>query len=243
LTPAEIHELDWYQRCDADGVVVPPNMFRHSRRNSDTRYASALAGLQTSGLAPGGRILDIGCGVSAQAGSFAQYRYIGVDLNRQALRYGHSQHPSAHYVVQSITHIGFRDGTFDGILCLEVIEHLPQAVRLAMCRELLRILRPGGALMLSTPDGTVTPWKQLLGRKCEASHETELPPAEVRALVRQAGGSVEDQREIENLILPSSLLGAVIAHLVGDRGPTRELVRRVASRAGYRTVLYLLRAA
>ena len=44
----------------------------------------------------------------------------------------------------------FNDETFDYVVCTEVIEHVENPF--ALCRELKRILRPGGGAVLSTPN-------------------------------------------------------------------------------------------
>jgi 2-polyprenyl-3-methyl-5-hydroxy-6-metoxy-1,4-benzoquinol methylase len=232
--------LYWYQEEDDDRVVVAPNILRHSRENSDARYHAARAALDSVGFSPGGRVLDIGCGISAQAGLFADSRYVGADLNRPRLGYGHRAHPWAHYAVQDITRMGWRDGAFDAILCLEVIEHLPLPARPALMQELFRTLRPGGALVLSTPSGRLTPWKRVLGRKCERSHEVELTRAEVSALVAQAGGTLRRVEPVDNLILPAGKISAGLVHLVAGSGRWRRRVQRMARAAGYETLLYLI---
>lgn len=57
----------------------------------------------------------------------APFRFFGSDLRR----------------------LPFRDDTFDGILCSDVLEHIPEDE--AALGELVRILKPGGTLIISTP--------------------------------------------------------------------------------------------
>lgn len=242
LTDDELDVLYWYQEEDDDRVVVAPNILRHSRENSDARYRAGRAALDELGLPPGGRLLDIGCGISAQAELFADWRYFGADLNRPRLRRGHRAHTGAQYAVQDITRMGWRDAAFDAILCLEVIEHLPIAARAGLMRELLRVLRPGGALVLSTPNGRLTPWKRVLGRKCERSHEPELTRTEVAALVGEAGGALRLVESVNNLILPAGKPSAGLIHLVSASDRWQRRIQRVARAAGYETLLYLITA-
>ncbi len=44
----------------------------------------------------------------------------------------------------------FQDETFDYVVCTEVIEHMENPF--ALCREIRRVLRPGGAVIMSTPN-------------------------------------------------------------------------------------------
>lgn len=241
LTEAELSELLWYQEEDDDRVVVPPSLLRHSRRNADARYAAALDALRREGVAPGARVLDIGCGISTQATMFRKYLYVGADLNRRRLQRAHATQPGARYAVQDIRQMGWRSGSFDAILCLEVIEHVAPGERETLVRELLRVLRRNGVLVLSTPNGRLTPWKWLLGRTCERSHKRELPPEEVAALLATAGAGLVASGSVANFLLPGTRLGAVLVHLLDGRPRGQAQVGRLAARAGYETRLYVAR--
>jgi SAM-dependent methyltransferase len=60
----------------------------------------------------------------------------------------------------------FADGTFDAVICSEVLEHLPD-YRGAL-REILRVLRPGGRLAVSVP----RPWcERICWRLSRAYHQ------------------------------------------------------------------------
>jgi 2-polyprenyl-3-methyl-5-hydroxy-6-metoxy-1,4-benzoquinol methylase len=53
------------------------------------------------------------------------------------------------YVVASADALPFADGSFDAVLCLETIEHLPKPKPSA--REMMRILKSAGLVMITTP--------------------------------------------------------------------------------------------
>ena len=54
-------------------------------------------------------------------------------------------------VIQDMTKSDLEDGVFDGIICVEVIEHVPNDEDFV--REMARVLKPGGWLCLTTPNG------------------------------------------------------------------------------------------
>jgi SAM-dependent methyltransferase len=87
-----------------------------------------------------GWLLDLGCGGQPYRNLFNHVeRYIGLDQppNGQVDVYGDGMA------------LPFRDGTFDTVLCNEVLEHVPEPSRLMAEAE--RVLRPGGYLLLTTP--------------------------------------------------------------------------------------------
>lgn len=93
-----------------------------------------------------GRVLDVGAGESPWRGLLAEADYVGLDVE-QASAFGMRRKPDIVYYDGS--KIPFGDGTFDHVLCVEVLEHVPDpAVFLA---EMIRVLRTGGTLILTVP--------------------------------------------------------------------------------------------
>lgn len=102
-----------------------------------------------------GRVLDIGCGSSRIVQNLP--RGVGMDLAIRKLRW--LRGPGRMLLQGDMNHLPFGDQTFDAVVCSEVIEHVPRdAVRLS---EQVRVLTPGGTLILGTPDYGRRLWRGL----------------------------------------------------------------------------------
>ncbi|MFJ5773201.1 methyltransferase domain-containing protein [Streptomyces sp. NPDC093094] len=120
------------------------------------RQARMLAAALGPAAGPGGprTVLDIGCGDGTAAATaaplLAGHHLVGVDWSQDALGRARTRLPYA--VRGELTGGGlpFRSGAADAVLFSEVIEHLVDPD--AALDELRRVLRPGGHLMLSTPN-------------------------------------------------------------------------------------------
>jgi SAM-dependent methyltransferase len=92
----------------------------------------------------GGRLLDIGCGNQPYAQLFPSVaRYVGIDLPPPS---GVQRCPS---VWASALHLPFIGECFDTVLCVQVLEHVPQPQQLML--EAFRVLSAGGRLILTAP--------------------------------------------------------------------------------------------
>lgn len=101
----------------------------------------------------GGRVLDIGCGSSVILQSLNNA--VGLDVLQNKLRY--MRRYEVPLVRASITALPFADASFDCVVCSQVIEHIPADP--AIFTEFVRALRPGGLLILGTPDYATIGWR------------------------------------------------------------------------------------
>lgn len=123
------------------------------RRKAGARVSSAPGREQNAlpHIPPGSRVLDVGCGDGALLrGIPAPSLAIGMDIARTALEVAHRNGIAVVRATSEGLHLPFRDGTFDRVTCLDVIEHLFDPKPLL--REMGRVLAPRGQLILQTPN-------------------------------------------------------------------------------------------
>ncbi len=100
-------------------------------------------------------ILDAGCGSSRILG--IRRGMVGLDVQLNKLRYARRfGNPLVH---GSIFALPFTDAAFDCVICSEVIEHIPADEK--AFDELQRVLKPGGRMILGTPDYDRWSWRAL----------------------------------------------------------------------------------
>lgn len=108
----------------------------------------------------GQRILDAGAGELQYKKFCAHLEYVSQDFaqydgrgNDSGLQMG-SWDQAQLDIVSDITDIPEPDASFDAVLCVEVLEHLPRPV--VALKELARLLRPQGILILTSPFCSLT---------------------------------------------------------------------------------------
>ena len=92
-----------------------------------------------------GNVLDIGCGEKPYEELFNATSYIGVDIETTK-EYHASSKVDIYY---NGVDLPFESNTFDSIVCFEVLEHVFEPE--SMVKEMYRVLKPGGKIMLTTP--------------------------------------------------------------------------------------------
>lgn len=151
----------------------------------------SLAG--TAGSQP--RVLDVGCG---EANLHPRLQplcrsLVGCDVDARDV--ARAARGGGDYRVAEAAHLPWADHAFDAVLCLEAIEHIVDVA--GALREFARVLRPGGALILTCPSAnfpfTYDPLHWLAGRRllpvgAYAYGHTWLPSeAQIRAALAVAG--------------------------------------------------------
>lgn len=101
---------------------------------------------------PPGLVLDIGCGPGEMAPMLRArgWRFWGVDLSRGMLaeaRRTPGDSPGVAFAHADAQHLPFRDGLFDAVLAMGVLEYAADDVRALV--EMARVLRPGGVLIFT----------------------------------------------------------------------------------------------
>ena len=139
-------------------------------------------------------VLDIGCGDGEGSAALSKRipSVVGVDLSADLIRSAEHKYSRAGltFKVGDARKTDFPDAHFDGIISSHTLEHLSAEDQPALLRELRRIVRPGGSVIISTPDKTVWNLQGIAG--IQEDHVCELTRREAEALFRGAGLKVEN---------------------------------------------------
>jgi SAM-dependent methyltransferase len=113
----------------------------------------------------GDRILDVGCGVGTaevRLGQLAisQMKLFGVDLIelrvRDAVKASGAHNVRARFATANACALPFKNAWFDSAFCIAVLQHIRD--RAAAVRELARVTKPGGRVLVIEPDNAARYW-------------------------------------------------------------------------------------
>src|SRR6185312_12060707 len=129
-----------------------------------------------------GRTLDLGCGIGRNLGVLAEGS-IGVDHNAQAVALARSSGYDAYTVQEFMEGDLAIVGAFDGLLLSHVVEHMEREEAVALIREFLPFVRPGGRIFLVCP--------QERGYASDSTHVWFAQDFDLEALVGTLGLELE----------------------------------------------------
>lgn len=202
----------------------------YTNTTAEHLHRYALAG----DLAPGLRVADAACGegygshLIARAGAAS---VIGVDIEPACVAHAIATYRVAglSFAVGSVTELPLADDSIDLFVSFETIEHVDGEAQQTMMREIRRVLAPGGALLISSPnaehygehrdDGEVNPF-----------HHHELSREAFAALVAEHfawSGMLQQTSDLYSLVAPEQGGGELreyrgdFAAVVGQPGLAR----------------------
>lgn len=110
----------------------------------------------------GGRLLDVGCALGAfmAAARDRGYETVGVDVNPHAVERTGARFPEVY--LGSIEKLDLEPSSYDVVVMTDVIEHVNAPA--SFLQRARRLLKPGGHLLLTTPD-TASLSCALMGRR------------------------------------------------------------------------------
>jgi len=148
----------------------------------------------------GERVLDLGCGGGFMSEAMARHgaHVIGVDPSLPALAAARNHAAdgqfSISYQAGRAEAIPLADGSVDRVVCVDVLEHVDDLA--ACCREIARVLKPGGRFLFDTINRTtLSHWiviglyERVLRMAPKGTHDSRkfIRPEELRRQLEQAG--------------------------------------------------------
>jgi len=103
-------------------------------------------------LTDNAHILDLGCGAGIPTAKFLAERGIkvtGIDLSETMLNLARENVPNANFIKMDMNHLKFAENTFDGIISVYALFHVPREKHLEIFRKAFEIMKPRGIFMIN----------------------------------------------------------------------------------------------
>lgn len=191
------------------------------------RFREAVARLPVAGNS---RVLNIwsrvGDGVPFLRDAFGAFTLVNAELSLEMLKASSKLNPGEFHVQTSLHEFPFADASFDVVLSLETLEHVPDP--LLFLREIERVLIPGGTLVMSLPPSAAE-WTSVVNSVLRFHHgegpHRFIAPSEVKRMLADA--RLELQEYDGTLFLPFGgafieKLDSALGRLIG-KGPLGQL--------------------
>ena len=138
-------------------------------------------------------VLDVACGPGLEAGFLVKkgITVTGIDVAKEVIQYAKTNVPAATFHVMDCHELAFPDGTFHGVLSLAGIVCLRKENVLHVLREMHRVLKISGTLLISAKGGEGEGW-EFDARDQVKKYYAYYREEELEALLVSAGFVVQD---------------------------------------------------
>jgi SAM-dependent methyltransferase len=147
-----------------------------------------------------GFTLDLGCGLGRNLGHLGG-RGVGVDHNPTSVAECRARGLEAYTPDEFLASDRARPGTFDALLAAHLVEHLPAGEGEALLRSYLPYVRPGGKVVLITP--------QPRGYASDPTHVRYVDADGLRSVAADLGLSVD---RVFSFPFPSEVVGRLFTY-------------------------------
>lgn len=147
-----ILEYYWGEHIHLGHYGSPPGRKDFLRAKSDFVHEMVRWG-RLDQLPAGTTVLDVGCGIGGSSRILARdygFDVTGITISPQQVRRAQQLTPSgvsARFQVDDAMALSFPDGSFDVVWSVEAGPHMPD--KAVFAKELLRVLKPGGILVVA----------------------------------------------------------------------------------------------
>ena len=200
--------------------------YARMRQATDEGALKGLVALART--APSDRVLDVACGPAFLTMAFAEAcgSAVGLDATdaqldlarREAERRGLA---NLSFVSGEAEQLDVDDGSFDIVSCRAAFHHFAEPE--AVLREMVRVARPAGALlivdMLTSEDAAKAEAHNRIERLCDPTHVRALPASEFDALFAATGLEVEAR--------PGFTLDYEVGEWIEHGGPSEETAAEI----------------
>ncbi|MFX0025666.1 MAG: class I SAM-dependent methyltransferase [Candidatus Hermodarchaeota archaeon] len=104
-------------------------------------------------LPKNGHVLDVGCGAGIPTGKYLVGRGLkvtGIDISDTMLEMARKNVPEANFINKDMNNLDFNENSFDGIISVYALFHVPKKNHPNIFEQFFKILRPGGTLLINT---------------------------------------------------------------------------------------------
>jgi 2-polyprenyl-3-methyl-5-hydroxy-6-metoxy-1,4-benzoquinol methylase len=152
--------------------------------------------------------LEVGCGLgyfSERALSMGA-KVTGIDVGSKLVKKTKDRVPGGRFLTASAAKLPFKNNTFDIVLCTEVIEHVEFQQK--TLKEMFRVLKHGGVLVITTPNRIFKPAFDLLSYlkiRPYRGNENWIYQWKLKKMLVKLGFRIDKERFF-NFIFPNNIL-------------------------------------
>jgi ubiquinone/menaquinone biosynthesis C-methylase UbiE len=141
---------------------IDPEYLKRTAQSDEVRALKAR-GYELLRLKPGTKVIDVGCGPAIDTIPLARFVgptgfVVGVDADTAMVAEANQLASSAgvgaftRHIIGNATSLPMGPGEFDACYCERLLQHIPWALNYDVIREMMRVMRPGGRIVIIDTD-------------------------------------------------------------------------------------------